>query len=59
MATKSFLKNITIKDKKTATTFIEALENAEGKSRKKVRVDKLVENEENSQKIKEIFDTDN
>ncbi len=56
MATKSFLKNIVIKDKQSATTFIEALEHAEGKKRKIVRIDKLVEDVNDSKKIKEIFD---
>ena len=55
MATKSFLKNINIKDKKSATAFIEALENAENKGRKKIKFDRLVEDVEDSQKIKEIF----
>lgn len=55
MATKSFLKNVIIKDKKSATAFIEALENAEGKSRKDVKFDRLVEDIEDSEKIKEIF----
>ena len=35
MATKSFLKNITIKDRKSAENFIKALENAEKKKAKK------------------------
>ena len=55
MATKSFLKNIVIRDKKSATAFIEALENAEGKKRKNVKIDRLVEDIEDSEKIKEIF----
>ena len=36
MATKSFLKDIVIKDKKTAKNFVLALENAEKKGRKKI-----------------------
>ena len=36
MATKSFLKNIVIKDKKSAEAFVSALENAETKGRKNV-----------------------
>jgi len=55
MATKSFLKNIIIRDKRSATAFIEALENAEGKKRKNIKFDRLVENIEDSEKIKEIF----
>ena len=36
MATKSFLKNISIKNRKSANSFISALENAEKKARKKL-----------------------
>lgn len=56
MATKSFLKNIIIKDKKSVAAFIDALENAEGKKRKKVRIDKLVEDIDDKQKIRKIFE---
>lgn len=59
MATKSFLKNIIIKDSKSATAFIEALENAEGKNRKKQGFDRLVEDIRDSEKIKEIFTKEN
>lgn len=55
MATKSFLKNIVIKDKKSASAFLEALENAEGKKRKNVKIDRLVEDVEDNETIKEIF----
>lgn len=55
MATKSFLKDVIIKDNASATKFIEALENAENKKRKRVKFDRLVEDVENSEKIKEIF----
>ena len=55
MATKSFLKNIAIKDKASAKSFISALENAEGKSRKKVVISKKVETIKDSEIIKEIF----
>ena len=55
MATKSFLKNIVIKDKKTATSFIEALEHAEKKGRKNVKFDKRVEDVTDENKIKEMF----
>ena len=44
MATKSFLKEITIKDKKSAESFISALENAENKKTKKVKINKMAEN---------------
>ena len=43
MATKSFLKNIVIKDRKSAERFISALENAENKKSKKVKINKMVE----------------
>lgn len=59
MATKSFLKNIIIKDSKSAIAFIEALENAEGKKKKKVEIDRLIEDVEDSVKIKEIFSKKN
>ena len=36
MATKSILKNIVIKDKKSCRSLINALENAKGKTRKEV-----------------------
>lgn len=55
MATKSFLKNIVITNKKSATAFIEALEHAEGKKQKNVKFDRLVEDIEDSKKIKEMF----
>ena len=40
MATKSFLKDVIIKDNASATKFIEALENAENKKRKRVKFDR-------------------
>lgn len=55
MATKSFLKNIVIRDKKSISTFIDALENAEGKKRKNIKVDKRVEYIDDDEKIKELF----
>ncbi len=55
MATKSFLKNIVIKDKKAAMSFLCALENAEGKHKKKVDFDTAVETVKDSEKIKKIF----
>lgn len=55
MATKSFLKEIVIKDKKSAENFISALENAENKKAKKVKINKVTENVTDSEKIKEIF----
>ena len=55
MATKSFLKNINIKNKASAIAFIQALENAEGKGRKKVELDRGVETIKDSEKIRKIF----
>lgn len=55
MATKSFLKNISIKNKSSAAAFIDALENAEGKKRKDVKYDKSVENVKDSETIRKIF----
>lgn len=55
MATKSFLKEIVIKDKKSAESFINALENAENKKAKKVRINKMVEDVTDSEKIRKIF----
>ena len=55
MATKSFLKNITIKNRMSATALIDALENAEGKKRKKVHIDKSIETVKDKKKIKEMF----
>ncbi|MCI8392679.1 MAG: hypothetical protein HFJ23_02205 [Clostridia bacterium] len=55
MATKSFLKNIVIKDKKSANAFIDALENAENKKSKIVEIDRLVEDVDDNERIKEIF----
>ena len=55
MATKSFLKNIVIKDRKSAERFISALENAENKKSKKVKINKMVEDVTDSERIKKIF----
>ena len=55
MATKSFLKNIVIKDKKSAIKFIEALEQAENKKVKKVEIDKLSEDVTDNEQIRKIF----
>lgn len=55
MATKSFLKNITIKSKLSANSFIDALENAEGKGRKTVEIDRKTETVKDSEKIRKIF----
>lgn len=55
MATKSFLKNITIKDRKSAENFIKALENAEKKKAKKVTFDKRTEDVTDSEEIRKLF----
>lgn len=55
MATKSFLKNIVIKDRKSAERFISALENAENKKSKKVKINKMVEDITDSERIRKIF----
>ena len=55
MATKSFLKEIVIKDKKATESFINALENAENKKAKKVRINKMVEDITESERIRKIF----
>ncbi len=55
MATKSFLKNIVIKDKKSAEAFVSALENAEKKGRKKVKINTSVRTVENKETIRKMF----
>lgn len=55
MATKSFLKSIVIKDKKSAEKFINALERAENKKAKVVKIDKRVEDVTDSEQIRKIF----
>lgn len=55
MATKSFLKNITIRSSKEATKFLKALENAENKKSKDVKFDKMVEDIRDSEQIRKIF----
>lgn len=55
MATKSFLKDIVIRDKKSAKAFLSALENAEGKKRKQVNYDAKVTNIKDENIIRNIF----
>ena len=55
MATKSFLKNIIVKNKKSADSFITALENAEKKGRKKVNINAKVENIKDRDTIRKMF----
>lgn len=54
MATKSFLKEIKIKDNKSAEKFLSALENASGKGKK--QIDNFISyNVTEKEKIKKIF----
>ena len=55
MATKSFLKNITVKNRASASAFIDALEHAEGKKRKTINVDKSIESVKDKEKIRRLF----
>ncbi len=55
MATKSFLKNIIIKDRKSTENFINALENASGKKAKKINMDKRIEEVTDKEQIRKIF----
>ena len=55
MATNSFLKNISIKNRKSANSFISALENAEKKSKKKIIVNTKVKEIRDEKTIKEMF----
>lgn len=55
MATKSFLREIIIKNKKTAEKFIDALENAENKKAKKVKINKMVQDVTDCEQIRKIF----
>ena len=54
MATKSILKNISIKDKKNASSFISALENAKGKKSINV-IDTKKCIEASSEQMRKIF----
>ena len=55
MATKSFLKNIVIKDGKQAERFLKALENAEKKKSKEVTINQRVEEIKNPEQIRKLF----
>lgn len=55
MATKSFFKEITIKNRKSANKFINALENAENKKSKVIKINKIVENITDGETIRKIF----
>ena len=55
MATKSFLKNIFIKNKSSVADFIGALENAEEKKKENVKYNKVVVTVKKKKKIRKIF----
>lgn len=55
MATKSFLKNIVIKDRKQAEKLLVALENAEKKKYKKVTINQRVEEIKDPKQIRKLF----
>ena len=55
MATKSFLKNIVIKNRKSANSLVSALENAEKKGKKKIKNNKAVQTITNKETIKKMF----
>ena len=55
MATKSFLKNIVIKDGKQAERFLKALENAEKKKPKEITINQRVEEIKNPEQIRKLF----
>ena len=57
MATKSFLKNIELRDKKSVERFVRALENAEKFQGKKIILDKQVEYAR-GEELKKIFGED-
>lgn len=55
MATKSFLKNIVIKNSKQAEKFIVALENAEKKKSKEITINQRVEEIKDPKQIRKLF----
>ena len=55
MSTKSILKNIVIKDKKTSSSLINAIESAKGKHSKDVVYSRVVRNADDEM-IKKIFE---
>ena len=55
MATKSFSKNINITNRMSGYSFIEALENEEGKGKKKVILDRGVDTVKDTEQIRKIF----
>lgn len=55
MATKSFLKNIIIKNSKSAEKLLKALEYAENKKAKDVKINQRVEDIKDSEQIRNMF----
>ncbi len=55
MATKSFLKNIKFKDKPSARSFLNALENAEGRKGKTVKMKTSIKDIKDKEIIRKIF----
>ena len=55
MATKSFLKNIVIKNRKEADKFLVALENAEKKKSKEVTINQRIEEVKDPKHISKLF----
>lgn len=56
MATKSFLKNVKFNDKPSARSFLSALENAEGRKGKTVRINASIKNIKDKETIIKIFE---
>lgn len=57
MATKSFLKNIRLKDRPSARSFLSALENAEGRKGKIVKVNASIKDIKEKETIRKIFES--
>lgn len=57
MATKSFLKNIRLKDRPSARSFISALENAEGRKGKIVKINASIKDIKEKETIRKIFES--
>lgn len=55
MATKSFLKNVVIKNSKQAEKFLVALENAEKKKSKEVTISQRVEEVKDPKQIRKLL----
>ena len=55
MATKSYLKNIVIKDGKQAERFLKELENAEKKKSKEITINLRLEDIKNPEQIRKLF----